>query len=71
MTAAHIPENRTEQPVQKKKESEAEEAGQTAAEAYLGKREEVPLDGAAAEWQLIYQSVSTGDTADRTGRSGE
>ena len=47
VTAAHIPENRTEQPVQKKKESEAEEAGQTAAEAYLGKREEVPLDGAA------------------------
>lgn len=47
VTAAHIPENRTEQPMQKKKESEAEEAGQTAAEAYLGKREEVPLDGAA------------------------
>lgn len=47
VTAVHIPENRAEQPVQKKKESEAEEAGQTAAEAYLGKREEVPLDGAA------------------------
>lgn len=47
VTAAHIPENRTEQTVQKKKESEAEEAGQTAAEAYLGRREEVPLDGAA------------------------